>query len=336
MPESFKETKTEDKKYESDVDRMLDEVYGYGAVEMFNRIWQEHPEWPLEQALKEYEKNPTGNQTSFFRTGNLWTTAHELVPHIKKKNGERVQILDIGSATGEEAYSLGVLLLEGGTENFQITGVDVTPDAVKTAEAGEYKLWLDSVDRIGNDAIYSHHLTQDYFKKGYFEDTGKRWERKESSYKYTLHEMVEMKKRFITIPDDAFRKVSQIIIGAGKKLRDKISFEEHDILESPVSGEYDVLLMNHVLLHYPQKRCEQILKNALSSLRPGGFLVLDGMRPRENEKEWLGPYSEWREHITENFPLEEVLVKDRYSSEAYSDGQHFRFLGWSHKELPAI
>ena len=56
MKESGKKFETK-KTYESDVDQMLDEVYGHGGVEVFDKMWKKHPEWSLEQALKEYEKD---------------------------------------------------------------------------------------------------------------------------------------------------------------------------------------------------------------------------------------------------------------------------------------
>jgi|GEM_PF-2575268 chemotaxis methyl-accepting protein methylase len=317
-----------EKKYESDVDRMLDEVYGHGAVEMFDEMWREHPEWSLEEALRAYEKNPTGNQTYFFRTGNLATTAREIMPQIKKGEGEDVRILDIGSATGQEAYSLGIHLLENNRKDFRITGVDVTPKAVEEARAGEYRLWLHSADQVGSFHD-SSKLTQDHLKKDYFHDTGKQWGRKQLSGKYSIGELMRIKKSGIPVPEDAYDSVPQVILGVGKELKDRVLFAEHDILESPVSGEHDIVLMNHVLIHYPAKSCDQIVNNALASLRPGGFLVLEhAMTPmNDEEKEWLEPYNKWREDLTKKFPLEEVATKAWYSDEPHKSGQYFRFLG---------
>lgn len=327
-----KEKPENNKKYDSDVDRMLDEVYGYSAVENFNELLRYHPNWSLEQALKEFEKNPTGNQTNFFRTGNLEVIAEQIAPQLQKGE-KRMKILDIGSATGEEAYSLGTLLLENGIQNFKIDGVDVTPKAVEIARTGEYNFYISSIGQVGNDVIESKHLKKDYIKKGYFEDTGKRWQRREFSGKYRLSDLVKMRRVGLKTPADAYIEFPQVVVGVGEKLRDKISFEEHDIIDSPVDGQYDLVVMNHVLIHYPPPMCDQILKNALSSLKPGGILVLEHtLVPRENEKEWLGPYNRWRDNITEKFPLEEVETKIWYSDEPAKTRQYYKFLGWNQKQ----
>lgn len=326
--ESKKEEGGGEPQFESDVDKMLYEVHGMAGVEIFNELWSKHPEWSLEQALKEFEKEPTHGQTYFFRYYNLKATAKDLVARLKKKEGEVVEILDVGCSTGEEAYSLAAHILENGHKSFRIDGIDVSPKKIQEAQIGEYKLWLESVNEIGKSMLDSSHLEQGQIQKGYFVDNGKRWERRVSSYKYSLKELFEMKKRGEELPQDRWNEVSSLVIEPGKIMKDRVVFQIHDIIDGPPPGKYDIVVMNNVLLHYPEKTREMMLRNALASLRPGGFLVLEcALFPLPNEERWRGPYNEWRREFAERFSLEEISVGDSMlKGERMKTGEYFRFV----------
>ena len=301
---------------------MLIETYGSDSDKEFDELRQKHPEWSLKRAVEEFEETPTNQQTNFFRTHNLKYTAKELVPKLEQKE-EPVKILVIGCSSGEEVYSLGVHMFDEGRENFEIKGIDTAINPLSVAEMGEYKIWADSIGQVGG--IDYSHLTQDHIKNGYFKDSGKRWDKREHSGKYTIEALAQMIREKRKIPDDAWITRPQLIIGVGEKLKHHTSFEAHDMLDGPVEGQYNIVIMNHVLIHYPANTAERILTNALKSLRPGGFVVLESkMSPmNDHERDWLTPYNDWRGAITEKFPLE--LIKD---GKGYSTGQYFRFLGF--------
>lgn len=305
------------------VDKMLAEIYGERGIEDFNALWKKNPEWSLEEALLAFEKRPTNQQTYFFRSKNLEVIAQEIIPDIEKnkKEGEEIKILDIGSSSGEEAYSLGVHMLEKGIHNFSIEGIDVNPEKVRQAKQGKYKLSIDSLKDINR---YNSDFKKEFIDKKYFLDSGERWMRRSISHKYSLRQMSEMKKQG-EIPEDAWETTPGVIMQLSPELQKKTSFMLHDMLEGPYrKGEFDIAVMSNVLLHYPEKGREIILKNALSSLRHRGVLALESkMRPiRAEEVDWLLPYNEWRDRITEKFPLQEI-----------GGGNYFRFLGWGKKEL---
>ncbi len=85
------------------------------------------------------------NVSSFFRDGEAWEELERQVidPMVAKRdNGDDIRVWSVGCATGEEAYTLGMLLLErieaaGKSIKVQIFATDVS-DSLKWARAGIY------------------------------------------------------------------------------------------------------------------------------------------------------------------------------------------------------
>jgi two-component system CheB/CheR fusion protein len=87
------------------------------------------------------------NVTSFFRDGEPWTALREQVEHIvaSKPDGAAIRCWSAGCASGEEAYSLAMLLSEilGPAElarRVKIYATDVDEDALTEARAATYPL----------------------------------------------------------------------------------------------------------------------------------------------------------------------------------------------------
>src|SRR3989338_7474289 len=329
--EKFK-TEAELPQYRSDIDRAIFEIYGKDGWEDFDELYKDHPDWPLEKVIKEFEANPVNTQTYFFRFANIGIIAKDLAkrPEIKEgKRNKRVEILEVGSSPGEESYSLAVRMLEAGNKKFHITAADISQDMVKLAKEGEYKLW-ESIERV--EAGYSH-LKKEHFEKGYFEDSGKTWERRH----YIGPSLSGLKDKgfvkdgkLLPLPDEWYQKEKLPIMRPTKRVKDKITFVLHDVIDTPVEGRFDLVLMNNVLNHYPEDTLAKILKNILASLKPGGFLIIEPiMRPmNDREKEWLEPYNDWRERFAHKFGLEEIAVKTWYSGEErVPTGDFFQYKG---------
>lgn len=90
----------------------------------------------------------TNNETSFFRNEpQLLSFSDEVLPEIKKRkidNGEprNLRIWSAGCSTGEEPYTLAILIAEkfGSTEgwNIEIMANDISEEALKRSRRGEY------------------------------------------------------------------------------------------------------------------------------------------------------------------------------------------------------
>ena len=86
------------------------------------------------------------NHTSFFRDTETWGyIGLEVIPHIiaNQKSDELIKVWSAGCASGEETYTLAILLIEAlGVEQFnrqvRIYGTDIDPEAIYQARQGKY------------------------------------------------------------------------------------------------------------------------------------------------------------------------------------------------------
>ena len=86
------------------------------------------------------------NVTDFFRDGAAWRTlAQDFLPGLleRKSSGEPIRVWSAGCASGEEAYSIAILLAETmGAEAFQdrvkVYATDIDDDALRQARQGSY------------------------------------------------------------------------------------------------------------------------------------------------------------------------------------------------------
>jgi two-component system CheB/CheR fusion protein len=106
------------------------------------------------------------NVTEFFRDGPAWDhLAHDIVPRIVAKAGD-IRVWSTGTSSGEEAYSVAILLCEAlGEERFvervKIYATDVDEEALGKARSGYSAKDVASLD--------------DKLRSRYFEQTGDRF-----------------------------------------------------------------------------------------------------------------------------------------------------------------
>ncbi len=89
------------------------------------------------------------NHTAFFRDPEVWQLlADEIIPAIlqRKSPHEPLRLWSAGCATGQEAYSLAILLAEAlgpaqAAARVTIFATDVDPDALQQAGAARYHAW---------------------------------------------------------------------------------------------------------------------------------------------------------------------------------------------------
>ena len=81
------------------------------------------------------------NVTEFYRDSFVWECmSSKIIPQILKSNGT-LQIWSAGCASGEESYSLAILIKEVlGIKNvkFNIIGTDISAEAINRAKKGQY------------------------------------------------------------------------------------------------------------------------------------------------------------------------------------------------------
>ncbi len=123
----------------------------------------------------------TNNETYFFREEPQLQVFVEhvlqaLMIEKKRKGVRRIRILSAGCSTGEEVYTLAMLLFEAGLFvwewEIQIIGIDIDHHAIATAQRGLYR------DR-------AFRSTSDYFLEKYFIANAHGYEVRESLRKIT-------------------------------------------------------------------------------------------------------------------------------------------------------
>lgn len=105
----------------------------------------------LDRNPAEYERlidTITINVTEFFRDKTVWEILRrEVVPdllaHKRRRRSRTIRVWSAGCATGEEAYSIGMLLLDAIGEKddhflVNVTGTDLDREALAKAKAGVY------------------------------------------------------------------------------------------------------------------------------------------------------------------------------------------------------
>jgi chemotaxis protein methyltransferase CheR len=105
----------------------------------------------------------TVNETYFFREQNqLKAFSEEILPELKKTNKEkkRLRIWSAGCSTGEEPYTIAILVLETGAFNnwtIEIFGSDINQRVLQGARSGVYRK-------------NSFRTTEPYFLRKYFKE----------------------------------------------------------------------------------------------------------------------------------------------------------------------
>ena len=315
---------------EEEIRKWVEAIYGREGVEDFDETLRDHPGGSSQEAFEYLRNHPTNPQTSFFREHNLTVFASELeAPKESKETQEPIQILEIGCSDGEESYSLATEMLKAGHNAFRIVAVDANPAILEQARKGEYELYVP----IARADESMSGLKREHFDAGYFEDTGKRWEKR----RYTGPGMTELRnseyydpvtKRIRHPLPDTFYNISQEpIVSPSRRVRDAVEFVRHDIVQGPVAGKFDVVLVNNVLQHYPQAAREQIVRNMLASLKPGGLLVMERTKNpiSSDEAKWLNPYNKWRESFPTQFKMSAYAVDWLGTGEKYDTGAFYRY-----------
>ena len=122
------------------VQRRMQEV-GIGTFEAYHDYLEVHPD-----EFTQLFNTILINVTSFFRDTHSWQfLGAEILPHIieRRAPGEHIRVWSVGCASGEEAYSVAILIAEAvGPSNMlkrvKIYATDVDDDALAHARAGVY------------------------------------------------------------------------------------------------------------------------------------------------------------------------------------------------------
>lgn len=196
----------------------------------------------LEQIVKEI----TVNTTELFRDPQVWQALrYNILPRFK--NNSVINIWHAGCSTGQEVYSMMILLNE--LEMFEKTKIyasDLNTDVINQAQKGEYKYrfnigYLDNFDKVI----------------------------KENPYNYEEYNDVDYEKYF-TIDK------TKDVIKMNDFLREKPSFKKHDLVKEDNTHyvKFDLVLCRNVIIYFNYDLQNKVFDLFHRNIYEGGALIL--------------------------------------------------------------
>lgn len=171
--------------------------------------------------------------TSMFRDPTLWKELKRIV-NLEYKRKESINIWHSGCSTGEEVYSMGILLKE-----LQLLPIakrlatDINENAIQEAKTGVY-LKLRMIENESNYRKYNPN-----------------WDF----------------ERYCTPVDG--KNVSM-----DKNLIERVEFHYHNLITDPYRTGFDFIFCRNVMIYFDNQAKKKLLDGFYKSLNPGGYLVI--------------------------------------------------------------
>lgn len=121
--------------------QLLVKMKGFARLDGLVAALRRHPDPALKRWIAEAM---TVNETSFFRdVAPFELMRRELLPDLLRRRETRLRFWSAACSTGQEAYSLGILLLEHFPQlhdwKIEILGTDLSAEVIARAKAGRYQ-----------------------------------------------------------------------------------------------------------------------------------------------------------------------------------------------------
>lgn len=175
----------------------------------------------------------TTNETYFFRGEHqLKAFTDEILPAVmrEKRSGDRIKIWSAGCSSGEEPYTLAMLIDPMSVARafqFEILGHDISRKVLRVARQGIYR-------------EASFRQTPEEIREKYFAREGN---------EYRLH----------------------------RNVAERVEFGHLNLFNTEAMASIenvDIVLCRNVMIYFSPESRRRLLDNLLSSMRPGGYLVL--------------------------------------------------------------
>lgn len=196
----------------------------------------------MEQTVKEI----TVNTTELFRDPKVWQTVkHRILKKLKDK--ERINIWHAGCSTGQEVYSMKILLHETGlADRTKIYATDINPEVLQKAQKG----------------VYPFRFNIDYLE----------------NYKKVVQLNPYNYEEFNNIPFSTYFEVDEIkdTIKVRPFLKKNIIYELQNMVteENIFNVKYDLIMCRNVLIYFNSRLQNRTFSVFSENLVRKGFLVL--------------------------------------------------------------
>jgi chemotaxis protein methyltransferase CheR len=199
-----------------------------------------------EEFLNRVINDITVNTTELFRDPQIWhALRYRVLPQYK--NRKNINIWHAGCSSGQEVYSMLILLNELGMfDSAKVLATDINPEMLEQAQKGNYKYrfnigYLDNFDKVIRENPYNYDEYYDVPYEKYFE--------------------INKTKDYIQMLPF---------------LTDKPFFRRHDLVVdgNMMFAKFDIILCRNVIIYFNYELQNRVFKLFYENLFPGGILVL--------------------------------------------------------------
>jgi chemotaxis protein methyltransferase CheR len=171
--------------------------------------------------------------TSMFRDPIFWKHLKRLLSRNFTPTSNLV-IWHAGCSTGEEVYSLGILLTELGlTQKAAAFASDINQIALEEARRGEYH----KIRMIENETNFKEYNAYVDFSRYYSPVNGK-------------------------------------YVKMNEGLTKHVNFDYHNLITDPYKGKYDLILCRNVMIYFDGEAKQKLIHKFHEALNPGGYFVI--------------------------------------------------------------
>ncbi|MTI40057.1 CheR family methyltransferase [Fulvivirga lutimaris] len=186
--------------------------------------------------------------TSMFRDPQMWSSLRSIL-YNDYKSRSQFDIWNAGCSTGEEVYTLGIVLKEMGIlDSAKITASDMNHTALDIAKNGIYH----KVKMIDYEKKF-----KEYNKFGYF-------------------------NKYYSIHDD-----NHVLMN--RDLVKNVTYKYHNLITDSFTGKYDFIFCRNVMIYFDAPAKEKLIQKFYDVLKPGGYLItgfFDSMLSDEEKKQF--------------------------------------------------
>ena len=191
-------------------------------------------------------KEITVNTTELFRDPQVWQAVkYAILP--KLKNNSVINIWHAGCSTGQEVYSMLILLNELNLlEKTKVYATDLNADVLENARQGLYKYrfnigYLDNFDKVIKENPYNFEEYNDIPYESYFEID-------------KANDLIKMNPR----------------------LREKPIFKKHDLVteDNTLYVKFDIILCRNVIIYFNYDLQNRVFDLFHKNLYESGCLIL--------------------------------------------------------------
>ncbi|MCF6183998.1 MAG: hypothetical protein L3J56_05125 [Bacteroidales bacterium] len=184
--------------------------------------------------------NITVNTTEIFRDPKIWEYINTtILPRYK--NESRINIWHAGASTGQEIYTMLILLKQHGLfDKARVYASDINSEVLEISKSGKYK--YREIDEYINN-----------FKETY----------KNSGKSYNINDYFKISRNRNTVKTKSF-------------LLDKTQYKVHDLtkITNPFAVKYNIIFCRNVLIYFNHELQNRIIKLFENSLFTGGTLII--------------------------------------------------------------